>query len=103
MMFFIVGYDSMPMRILIYSLGQSLPLALTLKLLLSRQDGRDNPGARLAGIVTIADHRHLCRPRRRRPAASGGDFSIVQFQPAAVGADAGADVPVDGRGISASC
>ena len=57
MAFFIVGYDSMPMRILIYSLGQSVPLALTLKLLLSRQDGRDNPGARLAGIVAIADHR----------------------------------------------
>src|ERR1700680_3293890 len=47
--FFIVGYDSMPMRILVYSLGQALPLALTLKLLLSQQDGRKNPGARLAG------------------------------------------------------
>jgi diguanylate cyclase (GGDEF)-like protein len=51
--FFIVGYDSMPMRILVYSLGQSVPLALTLKLLLSRPDGRKNPGARLAGIVAI--------------------------------------------------
>ena len=30
--FFIFGYDSMPMRILIYSVGQSLPFALTLKL-----------------------------------------------------------------------
>ena len=38
---------------LIYSLGQSVPLALTLKLLLSRQNGRINPGARLAGIVSI--------------------------------------------------
>ena len=53
MVFFIFGYDSLPMRILIYSLGQSVPLALTLKLLLSRQDGRVNPGARLAGIVAI--------------------------------------------------
>ena len=53
MAFFIFGYDSMPMRILVYSLGQSMPLALTLKLLLSRQDGRVNPGARLAGIVAI--------------------------------------------------
>src|ERR1700694_2452985 len=50
--FFIFGYDSMPMRILIYLIGQSLPLALTLKLLLSRQDGRVNHGARLAGIVS---------------------------------------------------
>jgi diguanylate cyclase (GGDEF)-like protein len=51
--FFIFGYDSMSMRILIYSLGQAAPLALTLKLLLSRQDGRVNHGARLAGIVAM--------------------------------------------------
>ena len=43
----------MPMRILIYSIGQSVPLALTLGLLLSQPDGRVNPGARLAGIVGI--------------------------------------------------
>ena len=43
----------MPMRILVHSLGQALPLALTLKLLLSRQDERKNPGARLAGIVAV--------------------------------------------------
>jgi diguanylate cyclase (GGDEF)-like protein len=51
--FFIIGYDSMQMRILVYSLGQSVPMVLTLKLLLSRQDGRVNPGARLAGIVSV--------------------------------------------------
>jgi hypothetical protein len=51
--FFIFGYDNTTMRVLIYSLGQSLPLALTLKLLLSRQNGRINPGARLAGIVAV--------------------------------------------------
>jgi diguanylate cyclase (GGDEF)-like protein len=51
--FFIFAHDSMPMRILAYSLAQSLPLALTLKLLLSRQDGGRNPGARLAGVVTL--------------------------------------------------
>jgi diguanylate cyclase (GGDEF)-like protein len=53
MTFFLFGYDSAPMRILIYSLGQSVPLALTLKLLLSPQNGRVNPGARLAGIVSV--------------------------------------------------
>src|SRR6202166_3945912 len=37
LLFFIVGYDSMSMRILIYSIGQSAPLVLTLRLLLSRQ------------------------------------------------------------------
>ena len=51
--FFIAVVDDMPMRIFIYSLGQSIPIALTLKLLLSRNDGRINPGARLAGIVAI--------------------------------------------------
>src|SRR6202048_1013077 len=51
--FFIVGYDSMSMRIFVYSLGQALPFALTLKLLLARQDGRIRPGRRLAGTVGI--------------------------------------------------
>jgi diguanylate cyclase (GGDEF)-like protein len=53
LIFFLVGHDSMPMRILVHSLGQVLPVALTLKLLLPRQDNRPNPGARLAGIVGI--------------------------------------------------
>ena len=51
--FLIFGYDSAKLRILVYSLGQSVPMALTVKLLLSRQDGRINPGARLAGIVCV--------------------------------------------------
>jgi diguanylate cyclase (GGDEF)-like protein len=38
---------------LVYSLGQGLPLALTLKLLLSRQHGGSSPGARLAATVAI--------------------------------------------------
>src|ERR1700736_1921577 len=49
--FFLVGYDSTAMRVLIYSLGQCLPFALTLRLLLSRQHGRSSPGARLAATV----------------------------------------------------
>jgi diguanylate cyclase (GGDEF)-like protein len=51
--FFIVGYDSMSMRVFVYSVCQALPLAMTLKLLLSRQDGRKSPGARLAGVVSV--------------------------------------------------
>ena len=50
---FLVGYDSADIRMLIFTLGQALPLVLTLKLLLTRQDGRINPGARLAAIVTV--------------------------------------------------
>jgi diguanylate cyclase (GGDEF)-like protein len=51
--FFIAFRDSMSMRVLVYSLGQSLPLALTLKLLLLPQQGRVNPGARLAGVIAL--------------------------------------------------
>jgi diguanylate cyclase (GGDEF)-like protein len=51
--FFIAVIDHMPMRIFIYSLGQSIPMALTLKLLMARSHGRINPGARLAGIIAI--------------------------------------------------
>jgi diguanylate cyclase (GGDEF)-like protein len=51
--FFIAVVDHMPMRIFIYSLAMSIPMAMTLKLLLSRSHGRINPGARLAGIVAI--------------------------------------------------
>jgi diguanylate cyclase (GGDEF)-like protein len=51
--FFIFAYDSMSMRVVIYSIGQAAPLAFTLKLLLSRQNDRANHGALLAGIVAI--------------------------------------------------
>jgi len=51
LVFFIAAYDSAPMRVLIYSIGQSMPFVLALKLLLSKQDGRASPGARLAGAV----------------------------------------------------
>ncbi len=51
--FTIYGYDSVPLRILVYSVGQSVPMLMTLRLLLQRQDGHANPGARLAGIVSV--------------------------------------------------
>jgi diguanylate cyclase (GGDEF)-like protein len=51
LIFFIVGYDSVAMRVLVYSIGQSAPLALTLTLLFSSRDGRASPGARLAGGI----------------------------------------------------
>ncbi len=78
--FFIVGYDSMSMRISIYSLGQSLPLALTLKLLLSGQDGRRNPGARLAGVVAILIIA-LYAMRGVGSLLHLGDFSVIQSNP----------------------
>jgi diguanylate cyclase (GGDEF)-like protein len=51
--FFSFACSSVAMRIFIYSLGAVLPFVLTLKLLLSQQDGRRNPGARLSGIVAV--------------------------------------------------
>jgi diguanylate cyclase (GGDEF)-like protein len=51
LIFFATAYDSATMRVLVYSAGQVLPLVLTLKLLFAREDGRINPGARLAGGV----------------------------------------------------
>jgi diguanylate cyclase (GGDEF)-like protein len=81
LIFFIVGYDSVQMRVLIYSLGQSAPMALMLKLLLSRQDGRISPGARLAGIVSIL----IIALYAVRAGASllhlGGDFSYSHSNP----------------------
>jgi len=50
---FTFAYDSQTMRVLVYSVGQMLPFALTLKLLFSQEDGRVNPGARLAGGVIV--------------------------------------------------
>jgi diguanylate cyclase (GGDEF)-like protein len=79
--FFIVGHDNLTMRVVIYSLGQSLPFALTLKLLLSRQDGRKNPGARLAATVAIL----IIAIYFLRVVANlfhvGGEFSFVSFGP----------------------
>jgi hypothetical protein len=81
LVFFIVAYDSMPMRILVYSVGQSVPFALTLKLLLSRQDGRINPGARLAGIVAIIIIFLYAFRVVGNLLHIGGDFSFVRFSP----------------------
>ena len=78
MTFFIFGYDSMAMRISIYSLGSMLPLALTLNLLLSQQDGRKNPGARLAGIVTILMIAIYAIRAVGNVLQLGGDFSTVR-------------------------
>jgi diguanylate cyclase (GGDEF)-like protein len=75
--FFIFGYDSMAMRIFIYSLGSMLPLALTLNLLLSQQDGRKNPGARLAGVVTILMIAIYAIRAVGNVLQLGGDFSVV--------------------------
>jgi diguanylate cyclase (GGDEF)-like protein len=79
MVFFIFGYDSATMRILVYSLGQSLPLALTLRLLMSPQDDRVSPGARLAGIIAMLIIAIYALRAAGKLFQIGGDFSFVQF------------------------
>jgi diguanylate cyclase (GGDEF)-like protein len=51
--FFIFGYDSGPLRILCFSIGQSVPLFMIARLLLDSRQGQINPGARLAGVLSI--------------------------------------------------
>ena len=46
-------HDSVAARMTVFTIAQGLPMVRSLKLLLSRHEGRANPGARLAGIVTI--------------------------------------------------
>ena len=48
---FLLIRDSSVMRVVIYTIGQSIPTAMTLPLVLSRQDNRPHPGARLAALM----------------------------------------------------
>jgi diguanylate cyclase (GGDEF)-like protein len=79
--FAVVIFDSAPMRVFVYSAGQSLPFALTLKLLLSRQNGRRNPGARLAAIVIIVILALYVLRVVGNLLHIGSEFSFVQFSP----------------------
>ena len=83
MSYFLFWQDNMPMRIAIYSLGSALPIALTLKLLLSRLDGRINPGARLtAGIGVLIIGVYVFRSVAALTGLGGGvsmvDFNVLQ-------------------------
>ncbi len=78
---FFVWQDNMPMRILIYSQGQVLPIALTLKLLFSREGGRIKPGARIAGVIAVM----MIGIYIFRSVAAllniGGNVSLIDFNP----------------------
>ncbi|QOZ55000.1 GGDEF domain-containing protein [Bradyrhizobium sp. CCBAU 53338] len=50
---FMVGFEQMQLRMLFYTVGQGLPLVLSLRLLLAPPEGRASPGARLSGIVIL--------------------------------------------------
>jgi diguanylate cyclase (GGDEF)-like protein len=72
-------WDDMAMRIVIYSLSQSLTFVPVLGLLLSRPEACGNPGARLAGAVAVIG---IAVHAMRSAAALlhiGGDITFVEF------------------------
>ena len=76
---FLVVEDNMPLRMVAYSLGQSISIAMTLPLLLRRDEGRDNPGARLAGYVgLLVIAIHIVRCIWAIPII-GGDMTVTHF------------------------
>jgi diguanylate cyclase (GGDEF)-like protein len=81
LVFFTYGYSSAPIRITIYSLAQTLPLVLSLKLLLTPRDGRVNSGARLAGIVIICIGAIYAFRILGGVTGIGGEFSFARFNP----------------------
>jgi diguanylate cyclase (GGDEF)-like protein len=77
--YFALLSDDMPMRILIFSTGQAVPLGLMLRHLLLRQNGQINPGARMTALITIL----MLAVFTARSAAAlfdvGGDLSMRHF------------------------
>ncbi|UFZ08095.1 GGDEF domain-containing protein [Bradyrhizobium ontarionense] len=51
--FFLYVYDNSPLRILCYSIGQAVPMAVIARLVLDSRRGPINPGARLAGLLSV--------------------------------------------------
>jgi diguanylate cyclase (GGDEF)-like protein len=76
---FLFGYDSATARILVFSAAQALPLALSLKLLLSKRDRGANAGARLAGGVAIVLIGVCAFRALGKLLLIGADFSFVHF------------------------
>lgn len=77
--FFIFVHDSATARMTVFSLAQALPMVLSLKLLLRPHDGHVNPGARLAGIVTVLILTIFAARLVGAWTGAGGGFSYMQF------------------------
>src|SRR6266404_7451665 len=80
--FFTFVHDSVPARMTVFTVAQALPMLRSLKLLLSRHEGRVNPGARLAGIVTILILTIFAARLLGALTSAGGGFSYMHFSPA---------------------
>ena len=78
---FIFVHDSIPGRMTVFTIAQALPMVLSLKLLLVAHEGRVNPGARLAGIVTILILVIFATRLLGALTSVGGGFSYMQFSP----------------------
>ena len=80
--FFTFVHDSVPARMTVFTVAQATPMVLSLKLLLGRHQGRVNPGARLAGIVTILIMGiFVARWLGAVTTIGGGGFSYMNFSP----------------------
>jgi diguanylate cyclase (GGDEF)-like protein len=81
MAFFVFVRDNMPARMFIYSVAQALPFVLTLKLLLSRHNGRVNAGARLAATVSVLILLIYAFRVTSNLLHVGIEFSFIRFNP----------------------
>ncbi len=75
-------HDSVPARMTVFTIAQALPMVRSLTLLLSRHEGRVNPGARLAGIVTIVILGIFAARLLGALTSMDGGFSYMHFSPA---------------------
>ena len=80
--FFTFVHDSIPGRMTVFTAAQALPMVLSLKLLLTQHEGRANPGARLAGVVTILIMAIFVARWIGAVTAMAGGFSYMHFSPA---------------------
>ena len=79
LLFFIVVYDDMPARIIVYSIGQIIPIACGARLLLSQRNDGVRPGAQLAGYAAIAMLVVYGARCIGVLVGAGGEVSILQF------------------------
>ena len=79
--FFIFVYDSVSGRMIVFTVAQILPMALSLKLLLSPHGGHVNPGARLAGVVTVMIMAIFASRLVGALIDADGGFSYTHFSP----------------------
>src|SRR5207247_2124191 len=75
-------HGSVAARMAGFTIAQALPMLRSLKLLLSWHEGRVNPGARLAGIVTIVILGIFAARLLGALTSADGGFSYMHFSPA---------------------